>query len=152
MLSSAQTKDAEMEFDDSANDPDLARRAAAAARALADGAAAASTTGQFPPEPGAVRVLRAAVRMLPEAVHDAELKHAGEFHALFQLMLGMGVDPATLAERLEVGPATITRYAAGTSAPATIHARRGALVETARLVEQGMRGGTLQCLMHLPRG
>lgn len=137
-------------------DPDLERRAVAAVRALAVGAGATvplrnllSMDDQIPREPGAVRVLRVAVRTLPDAVHDADLAKPGEFHALFQLMLGLGVDPTALAERLELGIATIARYAAGTSAPSTLHARRGALVETVRLLEQGLRAGELQCLNHL---
>jgi hypothetical protein len=60
-------------------------------------------------------------------------------------------DPAALAARLEVGIATIGRYASGTSAPATAHARRGALIETARMIEQCLRCGELQCLTHLHR-
>lgn len=137
-------------------DNDLARRAGAALRALADGGAATeplrallSMADELPSEPAAVRVLRAAARMLPEAVHDADLTEVGEFHALFQLVLGMGLDASAVAARLQVGPATIARYAAGTSAPATVHARRGALVETVRMLEEGMRSGDLACLAHL---
>lgn len=137
-------------------DTDLARRAEAAVRALADGGAATeplrallSMADQLPREPAAVRVLRAAVRMLPDAVHDADLAEVGEFHALFQLMLGMGLDVPALAARLQVGPTTIGRYATGASAPATVHARRGALVETVRMLEEEMRSGGLACLAHL---
>jgi len=136
-------------------DPEFARRAEAAVRAVADcggGAPLRPGIADPPaPEPGAVLVLRAAVSMLHQAVHEADLGNVGEFHALFQLMLGLGVDPPALAERLEVGIATIGRYAGGTSAPATVHARRGALIETARMVEQRLGSGDLQCLMHLRR-
>jgi hypothetical protein len=137
-------------------DDTLARRAEAAVRAVMEGGAATeplrtllAKAEQIPREPAAVRVLRAAVRTLPDAVHDADLSNVGEFHALFQLMLGMGVEPAALSNRLEVGAATIARYANGISAPATIHARRGALVETARMLEEGLRSGGLQCMVHL---
>jgi hypothetical protein len=138
------------------SDPDLERRAVAAVRALAEGGSATaplrnllSMADQIPREPGAVRVLRVAIRTLPDAVHDADLARPGEFHALFQLMLGLGVDPTGLSDHLEVGIATIARYAAGTSAPSTVHARRGALIETVRMLEQGLRDGELQCLNHL---
>lgn len=143
-------------FGPEAIDSDLARRAEAAVRALADGGAATeplrallSMADQLPREPAAVRVLRAAVRMLPDAVHDADLAEVGEFHALFQLMLGMGLNASALAARLQVGNATIARYAAGTSAPATVHARRGALIETVRMLEEGVHAGDLACLAHL---
>lgn len=137
-------------------DHDLARRAEAAVRALEAGGPATEPlrallgmADRIPREPAAVRVLRAAIRVLPDAVHEADLSEAGEFHALFQLMLGMGLDSTALSKRLEVGVATLGRYAGGSSAPSTVHARRGALVETVRMLEEDMRSGKLACLSHL---